>query len=114
MVADARSWFDDSPIVASVMGADAGPRSTPIVVTDFQLRPTGWELIVVIAEHATSRTRAGRIAQRLLEIETYRLMALRALPVARRWDPAGLEAGLASITERLHRATPRPTPCWTS
>lgn len=104
VVADARSWFDDSPIVASVMGAVQGPGHS-VVVTDFQLRPTGWEHIVVIAEHATSETRAGRIAQRLLEIETYRLMALRALPVAKALGPllGRVEAGLASITERLHQ-----------
>ena len=87
-----------------------------VVVTDFQLRPTGWEHIVVIAEHATSETRAGRIAQRLLEIETYRLMALRALPVARRWDLcwAASKPVWPASPSGCTSATPRPTPCWTS
>ena len=51
----------------------------------------------------TSDSRAGRIAQRLLEIETYRLMALRGLPVAKSLAPmlAGAEAELAAITAQL-------------
>jgi len=37
----------------------------------------------VLAPPGTSMSRAGRISQRLLELETYRLMALRGLPVAK-------------------------------
>ena len=48
-------------------------------------------------------TRAGRIAQRLLEIETYRIMALRGLPVAKQIDPelANAEKQLLTITTQL-------------
>jgi len=51
----------------------------------------------------TSETRTGRVAQRLLEIETYRLMALRGLPVAKQLDPvlANSEQQLAGITAQL-------------
>ncbi len=44
---------------------------------------------------------AGRLVQRLLEIETYTMMALLALPVAREIAPAiaGIERGLAEIAE---------------
>lgn len=100
----ARAWFDDAPLVASVMG-----NGHSVVVTDFLLRPSGWEHLLVVAEPSTSETRAGRIAQRLLEIETYRLMALRGLPVAKALGPllGRIEASLAGITERLHlRDTP--------
>ena len=48
-----------------------------LVVTDFCLRASGFEHIVVLAEPGTPETRAGRICQRLLEMENYRLMALR-------------------------------------
>jgi uncharacterized membrane-anchored protein len=44
---------------------------------------------------------AGRLVQRLLEIETYTMMALLALPLAREIAPAiaGIERGLAEIAE---------------
>jgi uncharacterized membrane-anchored protein len=37
----------------------------------------------VLAASHTSENRAGRIAQRLLELETYRIMSLLSLPVAK-------------------------------
>jgi len=61
----------------------------------------------VIAPEGTSQTRAGRIAGRLLELEIYRLMALRGLPVAKALGPmlARAESELAAITARLeHKA----------
>ena len=51
VVADARSWFDDSPIVASVMGAVQGPVTRR---GDGSSPPHGLGTHVVIAEHATS------------------------------------------------------------
>jgi len=50
-----------------------------------------------------SETRAGRVSQRLLEIETYRLMALRGLPVAKQLIPelTSAEQQLADITAQL-------------
>ena len=50
------------------------------VFTDFQLHD-GFSQFTVIDEHLNPR-QAGRNIQRLLEIETYRTMALLALPVA--------------------------------
>jgi len=57
----------------------------------------------VISPPGTSETRAGRLSQRLLEFETYRLMALRGLPVAKALAPllAEAEAGLATTIARL-------------
>ena len=95
----ARSWFADRPIVASVMGNNGHSWA----VTDFHLRDSGFERLLVIAPPGTSETRMGRISQRLLELETYRLMALRGLPVAKGLGPALAEAEerLADITARL-------------
>lgn len=76
-LADAQAWFGAHPVVASTMGGHS------LVVTDFCLRGSGFEHIVVLAEPGTPETRAGRICQRLLELETYRLMALRGLPAAK-------------------------------
>jgi uncharacterized membrane-anchored protein len=94
----ARHWFGDRMVVASLTG-----RGHSLAVTDFRLRETGFERILVLAPTATSETRAGRISQRLLEFETYRLMALRGLPVAKALGPtlAEAEAALAGITARL-------------
>ncbi len=98
-MAQARNWFADRPIVASVMGNNGHSWA----VTDFHLRDSGFERLLVIAPPGTSETRMGRISQRLLELETYRLMALRGLPVAKGLGPtlAEAEERLADITARL-------------
>ena len=99
MLLSARNWFGERPVVASLVGRN----SRSLVVTDFMLRDSGFERILVIAPPKISVTRAGRIAQRLLEIETYRVMALRGLPVAKKLDSelANSEQQLASITDQL-------------
>ncbi|MGQ3050415.1 MAG: DUF3422 family protein [Roseateles sp.] len=98
-LAEARAWFGAHAVVASTMGGHS------LVVTDFCLRATGFEHIVVLAEPGTPETRAGRICQRLLELETYRLMALRGLPAAKSLGAtlAEVEATLANITARLEQ-----------
>jgi uncharacterized membrane-anchored protein len=75
----ARRWLGESPVIASRMGNPAHS----LVATDFNLRESGFERILVLAPQGTSKSRAGRISQRLLELETYRLMALRGLPIAK-------------------------------
>jgi uncharacterized membrane-anchored protein len=121
----ARSWFGQRQVVASLMGnpavlqpanapsagspsattttPSAAPRGHSCVVTDFKLRDTGFERMLVLAPLGTSPTRAGRISQRLLELEIYRLVALRGLPVAKSLSPmlASCEADLAQITAEL-------------
>ena len=99
MLLSARNWFGERPIVASLVGRN----SRSLVVTDFMLRDSGFERMLVIAPPKISVTRAGRIAQRLLEIKTYRIMALRGLPVAKKLDSelANSEQQLASITDQL-------------
>jgi uncharacterized membrane-anchored protein len=72
-------------------------------LTDFLLRDSGFERMLVIAPPGTSETRAGRVSQRLLELETYRLMALRGLPLAMALTPAlsSTEQELAEITGQI-------------
>ncbi|GMV46669.1 MAG: hypothetical protein AMXMBFR66_20670 [Pseudomonadota bacterium] len=82
-------------VAASLLGdGDA------LAATDFRVQPDGWERIAVRCAEGTSATRAGRIAQRLLELEIYRLMALRGLPAAKALAAmlAEAEAELAAIT----------------
>ncbi len=93
-----RSWFGGHEVVASLMG---GGHSC--VVTDFFRIANGFERMLVIAPAGTTPTRAGRITSRLLELEIYRLMALRGLPVAKALSPVLGEAErkLADITAHL-------------
>ena len=94
----AQQWFGGRTVVASQIG---GGHSWAL--TDFRLHPSGFERILVVAPPGTSEGRAGRISQRLLELEIYRLMALRGLPVAKALSPvlAQAESELATITAQL-------------
>ena len=94
-----QQWLGGRSVVASIMGT----YGHSIAVTAFRLRDSGFEHMLVIAPASTTETRAGRISQRLLELETYRLMALRGLPAAKSLAPVlgEAEAALADITARL-------------
>lgn len=102
-LAQARTWLGDHMLVASVMGNNGHSWA----VTDFLLRPNGFERILVIAPPGTTETRAGRVSQRLLELETYRLMALRGLPVAKSLGTmlSATEQELADITAQIEQGT---------
>ncbi|HYD99352.1 MAG TPA: DUF3422 domain-containing protein [Alphaproteobacteria bacterium] len=69
------------------------------VWTDFRIRPDGFTRILV-ADRGMGPRKAGRVLQRLFEIETYRMMALLALPAMQRIRPE-----LSLIEERLGRIT---------
>jgi uncharacterized membrane-anchored protein len=71
-------------------------------LTDFRLGQDGFLDIAVVDHHLTPR-QAGRLVQRLIEIETYRMMALLGLPVAKAVGGVLSEAEkrLAAITDRL-------------
>ncbi|MDD2924739.1 DUF3422 family protein [Rhodoferax sp.] len=119
LMTQAVTWLGGRTVVASLMGSNSptvGPGSDPPnrqgyshpmghswALTQFRLQADGFERMLVIAPEGTSQTRAGRICARLLELETYRLMALRGLPVAKALGPtlSASEAALASITARL-------------
>lgn len=98
LMVPAQHWFGGRTVVASQLG---GGHSW--AVTDFRINASGFERMLVIAPPGTTDTRAGRVSQRLLELETYRLMALRGLPVAKALGPtlAQAESQLAGITAQL-------------
>lgn len=104
-VAQAQQWLGSGPQVqASLQGVATGQSTGhSLVVTEFRIGADGFERMLVIAPEDTPPTRAGRISQRLLEFETYRLMALRGLPVAKQLAPmlAEAETALAHITAQL-------------
>ena len=65
-----------------------------------------------LRNRSMSPRQAGRMLQRLLEIETYRMMALLALPVAQQLTPflAGAERELSQITTLLAESTEADEP----
>jgi len=75
------------------------------VVTD--LRSVLGVTRFLVFDHALNRRRAGRTVQRLIEIDTYRMMALLSLPVAsKRMSQLGAEEEqLASLMERFRVST---------
>jgi uncharacterized membrane-anchored protein len=69
---------------------------------DFRIREDGFTRFLVL-NREMGLGQAGRMVQRLLEIETYRMMALLAFPVARKSTPdlGAMEMELAAIVERI-------------
>ncbi|MCG2578526.1 DUF3422 domain-containing protein [Dechloromonas sp. XY25] len=77
---------------------------TAWIFTDFKI-DNGFSRFLVLNEGMTQR-QTGRTVQRLVEIETYRLMALLGLPVAKevsRWLYTG-ERELAEMMDRIGQA----------
>ncbi len=70
--------------------------------TDFRIHADGFSRWYVV-NHSLGSRQAGRVVQRLLEIDTYRMLALMALPVARELGPflSRCEAELAEIAQTL-------------
>jgi uncharacterized membrane-anchored protein len=101
MKALAAPWFHGEPTLSALLGIRRS-----CAMTDFKLRDSGFERFLVISPTNTSEMRAGRTSQRLLEMETYRLMALRGLPVVKDLAPMlyQAEAQLADITARMENA----------
>jgi uncharacterized membrane-anchored protein len=96
-VDDLAALFGTDNIAGSlVSGGAAG------VWMDFAIHDDGFGRILVGDRHMRPR-QAGRLVQRLCEIETYRTMALLALPAARRYGAELTRAGdrLTEMTARL-------------
>ena len=72
------SIFDSSSLVGSQVG-----RSKGIVLTDFKICDDGF-IRVMIFTKAALPSQNGRLLLRLIEVETYRMMALLAIPDARK------------------------------
>jgi uncharacterized membrane-anchored protein len=72
------------------------------VYTDFRIHEDGFSRWLVL-DRGLTQGQAGRTLQRLVEIEAYRLLALLALPIARRQTPRmlAIERELALLTDGL-------------
>ncbi|MGL6183365.1 MAG: DUF3422 family protein [Aestuariivirga sp.] len=69
------------------------------VWTDFRIGPDGYTRMLV-QDHGLSPLRLGRVVRRIHEIETYRMMALLALPLARniQKELVRLERAVSKVT----------------
>jgi uncharacterized membrane-anchored protein len=74
------------------------------IYTDFRLRDDGCSRVWLV-NRALTLPQTGRVLQRLFEIEAYRVLALLALPIARRQAPriAAIETSLATLTDQMAR-----------
>ena len=91
--------FEDNLVV----GAQVGDGEA-LAYTDFKIHSDGCSRFLLLGHGLTPRV-AGQMLQRLFEIEAYRMMALLALPMARRQSPriVAIEKSLAELTDGIAR-----------
>lgn len=93
--------FSDSVVIgSSILGGAA------IVLTDLRIHDDGFSRWLVVDQGMSPR-QAGRNLQNLFEMDTYRTLALLALPVARELAPdlGRYEQELSEVTSALAQAT---------
>ena len=92
-------FFAGNPLIGAAIAGGAA-----VALTDVRIHEDGFGRLVVYDRSMTPR-QAGRTVQRLLEIDTYRLLALLAFPVARSLQPGlhAWEQDLARIAADLTR-----------
>ena len=95
-----RHVLHEDTLVASTVADGHGE-----VYTDFAIHADGFSRMVLLAGGMTPR-RLGRLVQRLLEIETYRMAALLGLPAAREAAAvlASAERELAELADAIRTA----------
>ncbi len=93
-------FFNGNPLVGSRVDDGAA-----VALTDLQIQQDGVTRLLLLNETMSSAD-TGRMIQRLLEIQTYRMMALLALPVAQELAPIldAEEREIAAITAELVNA----------
>ena len=79
---DLGALFDPASLAASSVDNGGG-----VVATDFRAGADGFVRILVL-DRALTPARAGALVQRLLEIETYRTLALLGMPESQRVGPS--------------------------
>lgn len=96
-LARVRPWFEGMRLVGS-----SPQEGSARVWGSFQLHSDGFGRFMVL-NRQLSDSQLGRLTQRIMEIETYRLMSLLALPLARRMSPnlTEMDQQLAAITQTL-------------
>lgn len=95
-----QEYFAGNPMVGAEIAGGLGR-----AYADFRIHADGFGRMLVFDNAMTPRQR-GRTVQRLLETDTYRVLALLTLPVARALMPVlgGFEAELSKITATMSAA----------
>ena len=104
-LAAARRLFPGVLVGSAVSGGAAA------AFADFRVRADGFGRVLV-QDRSMTPAQAGRVVQRLMEIDTYRIMALLALPVAQALAPeiARCEREVAEITAAMVTAPDQDEP----
>ena len=93
------SYFSSNPVVGAEVSGGAGQ-----AFTDFRIHVDGFSRFLII-DHSLKTQQAGRLLQRLFEIEVYRVMALMAFPIAKILIPKVNQGDqrLLAITEAMSK-----------
>lgn len=88
-----------------VIGGDVG-EGAGAAYTDFTVHADGFSRFLLV-DHGFTARQAGRMMQRLFEIEAYRMMALLALPIARTQSAhvIAIETQLSTLAAEIAAAT---------
>jgi uncharacterized membrane-anchored protein len=99
----ATQWLGPGRVSGGTLGRTTGDQPHSHLITNLRIGDDGFVRMLVLTSPTTSENRAGRVAQRLLELETYRIMALLSLPVAKQLSSklVEAEAQLVDITARI-------------
>jgi uncharacterized membrane-anchored protein len=102
---DIKNWFVGESLAAAYMV----DRNT-VVVGDFRIDAAGHMRFVVIGIGDVGARRIGRVVQRVLEVETYKSMAMMTLPVARKVsaEAAVLDAELSRVAHQMTDEKAKP------
>lgn len=97
----AEKYFDGNVLVGSYIGDGAA-----LALTDFRIHSDGFSRLLVLNRNMPA-IQTGRMVQRLLEIDTYRMMTTLALPAALAMSPRieKMETKLNGIIEALARGS---------
>ncbi len=91
--------FENNPVVGAKVSGGAAR-----AFTDFRIHVDGFSRFLII-NHSLKNQQAGRLLQRLFEIEVYRVMALLAYPIAKELIPQVNQDDqrLLAITEAMSK-----------
>jgi uncharacterized membrane-anchored protein len=95
-----QQYFDGNALVGAMVAGGLGK-----AYADFRIHPDGFGRVLIYDNGMTPRQR-GRTVQRLLEVDTYRVLALLGLPLSRELMPklGEFERNLGAITTAMKGA----------
>lgn len=94
---DIYQGFEGQQVIGSRVAAGRA-----LVYSSFRLHSDGFSRTIIHSEQL-NRHQAGRLIQRILEIETYQMLALLSLPIARELSPkvAVMEQELVQLNQQM-------------